>query len=55
MTWGDGDSIFQAIAKRAAKRAAEAHQGRISFASEVSAGTTFTVVLPLALWSDHHG
>jgi PAS domain S-box-containing protein len=38
-----------------AKRAAEAHQGRISFVSEVGAGTTFTVVLPLVLWSDHHG
>lgn len=38
-----------------AKRATEAHQGRISFVSEVGAGTTFTVVLPLVLWSDHHG
>ncbi len=38
-----------------AKRAAEAHQGSISFVSEVGVGTTFTVVLPLLLWSDHHG
>ncbi|MBD1914584.1 MULTISPECIES: CBS domain-containing protein [Cyanophyceae] len=38
-----------------AKRAAEAHQGRISFVSKVGLGTTFTVVLPLVLWSDHHG
>ena len=38
-----------------AKRAAEAHQGLISFVSEVGLGTTFTVVLPLVLWSDHHG
>ncbi|WOD39642.1 CBS domain-containing protein [Nodosilinea sp. E11] len=38
-----------------AKRAAEAHQGRISLVSEVGLGTTFTVVLPLVLWSDHHG
>ncbi|MBW4483716.1 MAG: CBS domain-containing protein [Tildeniella torsiva UHER 1998/13D] len=38
-----------------AKRAAEAHQGRISFVSEAGIGTTFTVVLPLVLWSDHHG
>lgn len=38
-----------------AKRAAEAHQGKISFVSEAGIGTTFTVVLPLVLWSDHHG
>ncbi len=38
-----------------AKRAAEAHHGHISFVSEVGFGTTFTVVLPLVLWSDHHG
>ncbi len=38
-----------------AKRAAAAHHGHISFASEVDVGTTFTVVLPLVLWSDHHG
>ncbi|MEA5448716.1 CBS domain-containing protein [Leptolyngbya sp. CCNP1308] len=38
-----------------AKRAAEAHQGQISFVSEAGIGTTFTVVLPLVLWSDHHG
>lgn len=38
-----------------AKRAAEAHQGLISFVSEVGLGTTFTVVLPLVLWSDHNG
>ncbi len=30
-----------------AKRAAEAHQGRISFTSAVGVGTTFTVTLPL--------
>ncbi|PZV04538.1 MAG: diguanylate cyclase [Leptolyngbya sp.] len=30
-----------------AKRAAQAHQGRISFVSKVGVGTTFTVVLPL--------
>ena len=29
-----------------AKRAAEAHQGRLSFVSKVGVGTTFTVVLP---------
>ncbi len=33
-----------------AKRAAEAHQGQISFTSEVGVGTTFTVRLPLAQW-----
>ncbi|MBE9111782.1 CBS domain-containing protein [Nodosilinea sp. LEGE 07298] len=38
-----------------AKRAAEAHQGQLSFVSEVGLGTTFIVVLPLVLWSDHHG
>ncbi|WP_017296960.1 CBS domain-containing protein [Nodosilinea nodulosa] len=38
-----------------AKRAAEAHQGHISCMSDVGVGTTFTVVLPLALWSDNHG
>ncbi|TVQ06262.1 MAG: CBS domain-containing protein [Leptolyngbya sp. DLM2.Bin27] len=38
-----------------ARRAAEAHQGRISFVSAVGTGTTFTVVLPLVPWSDHHG
>ncbi|MFH7245788.1 MAG: ATP-binding protein [Spirulina sp.] len=31
-----------------AKRAAEAHQGRIAFTSTVGVGTTFTVTLPLA-------
>jgi PAS domain S-box-containing protein len=35
-----------------AKRAAEAHQGHIAFTSEVGVGTTFTVGLPLAQWSD---
>lgn len=38
-----------------AKRAAEAHQGRIACVSEVGVGTTFTVLLPLSLWSDDHG
>jgi len=32
-----------------AKRAAEAHQGRIAFTSAVGVGTTFTVTLPLDL------
>jgi len=37
-----------------AKRATEAHQGRISFASQLGIGTTFTVVLPLKLWREDH-
>jgi PAS domain S-box-containing protein len=37
-----------------AKRAAEAHQGSISFISTEGEGTTFTVELPLALWRQDH-